>query len=99
MSDHTLGIDAGFGLFASRPFRSDSTIKNDDIITYYEGTEMSLEEVDRVQNDPNYTRNTGFIILFQGMAIDGYDHDNDTYASSGVVINDFLDDRNNCYFS
>ena len=99
MSDHTLGIDAGFGLFASRPFRSDSTIKNDDIITYYEGTEMSLEEVDRVQNDPNYTRTTGFIILFQGMAIDGYDHDNDTYASPGVVINDFLDDRNNCYFS
>ena len=60
---------------------------------------MSLEEVKRVQNDPNYTRTTGFIIEFQGMAIDGYDHENDTYASPGVVINDFLDDRNNCYFS
>ena len=100
MSDHTLEIDAGLGLFASRPFKSDSTIKkNDDIITYYEGTVMSLEEVERVQSDPNYTRTTGFIIEFQGMAIEGYDHENDTYASPGVVINDFLDDRNNCYFS
>ena len=88
------GIDAGYGLFASRPFKANSN----DIICYYEGTVMSREEVNRVQNDPSYTRTTGFIIDYHGIIIDGWDHNNDFYASPGAAVNDFLDDRNNSYF-
>ena len=40
-----------------------------------------------------------FIIDFQGRIIDRYNHERDTYACDDAVINDFLDERNNCYFS
>ena len=99
LSEPKLGIDAGFGLFASRSFGEHLTRKNDDFITYYEGTVLSLEELETILCDPTYTRTTAFIINFRGIIIDGYDHDRDTYACHGAIINDFLDERNNSYFS
>ena len=99
ISDDALGIDAGYGLFASRPFKAKSTIKNDDLICYYEGAVMSREELKKIENDPTYTGNTGFIINYRGLIINGWDDDNDFYAGPGAVVNDFLDDRNNSYFS
>ena len=88
-SDPKLGIDADFGLFASRSFEKHLTRKNDNFITYYEGTVMSPEELERILRDPSYTRTTAIIINFQGRSIDGYDHDRDTYACDGAIINDF----------
>ena len=93
ISDHTLGIDAGYGLFASRLFKAKSTRKNDNLICYYEGTVVSREELKMVQNDP------WFIIDYRGLIINSWDDDNDFYAGPGTVVNDFLDDRNNNYFS
>ena len=71
ISDDALGIDAGYGLFASRPFKAKSTLKNDDLICYYEDTVMSREELMKVQNDPTYTGITGFIIAYRGLIING----------------------------
>jgi hypothetical protein len=99
ISDVKLGIDAGFGLFANRDFLPNSPVVDDDLITYYEGTILTEEELERAKNDPTYDKETGFIIEYQGLYIDGWDHVHNTYASKGVVINDFLDGRNNSYFS
>lgn len=60
---------------------------------------MSREELKNIENDPTYTGNTGFIINYRGLIINGWDDDNDFYAGPGAVVNDFLDDRNNSYFS
>ena len=97
ISDDTKGIDAGHGLFASRTFRSDNTRINDDLVAYYEGTTMSMLEVDIAQTRPDPNRPIGFILVFKGLAIDGWDHINNTHAGPGAAINDFLDERNNCY--
>ena len=39
---------------------------------------------------------TGFILHIQGITIDGWDHINHRYHGVASVMNDFLDERNNC---
>ena len=97
ISDDAQGIDAGYGLFASRTFRSDNTRINDDLVACYEGTPMSMLEVEIAQTRPDPTRPIGFILVFKGLAIDGWDHIRNTHAGPGAAMNDFLDERNNCY--
>ena len=74
LSDPKLGIDAGFGLFANRDFMPNSLLPDDDLITYYEGTILTEDELDRAKHDPTYPKETGFIIEHQGLFIDGWDH-------------------------
>ena len=48
-----------------------SLVVDDDLITYYEGTILTEEELDRAKNDPTYDKETGFIIEYLGLYIDG----------------------------
>lgn len=89
---NVVGIDVGYGWFASRTFKADSTINDNDVITYYEEMSMTLEDMEQMQDGPSYT---SIISVFQGMVSDEYDHENDI----GAVVNDFLDKRNSSYFT
>ena len=97
MSDNARGIDADHGLFASRTFRSDTTRIDDDLVAYYVGTPLSMSEVEIAKTRPDLSRPIGFILVFEGLGIDGWDHVRNTHAGPGAAVNDFLGERNNCY--
>ena len=44
---------------------------DDDLITYYEGTILTEDELDRAKNDPTHDKETGFIIEYQGPRLHG----------------------------
>ena len=97
LSDSIQGIDAGRGLFASRDFDPDSPVEDSDLVGFYTGTELTKVMLSNILSDPNYSKMTGYILSFQGIIIDGWDHTNNSYAGVASAINDFLDDRNNCH--
>ena len=99
ITDEDQGIDAGWGLFAGRDFDPDSPYPDNDLVAYYTGTQMSEDDLAVLLSNPNPDRVTGFILSFQGIIIDGWDHSNHRYAGIASAINDFLDERNNCQIS
>ena len=96
ITDKEQGIDAGWGLFASRPFDPDSPFVDNDLVAYYTGSTLTESEMDNIVAQPDPQRTTGFILHFQGIIIDGWDHINHRHHGVASVINDFLDERNNC---
>lgn len=72
--------NTGCGLFVSRICRADTCNKDHDLVSYYDNTPRSLDEVEFAQNDPNYTRNTCFVLMHGGITIYGWDHDRNTYT-------------------
>ena len=99
INDASEGIDAGWGLFAGKDFDPDSPYPDDDLVAYYAGTPMTEDELAVLLSNPTPDKVTGFILSFQGIIIDGWDHTNNRYAGTASAINDFLDDRNNCQIS
>ena len=51
---------------------------------------MTVEEIRDYMYNPNPSINTGFMISFQGMAIDAWDHHTGCYLSMTALINDCL---------
>lgn len=82
---------AGWGLFASRLVGPDSPLDNGHVVGEYFGRELSEEEIRAYIQDPNPSINTGFMICFQGLAIDAWDHDKGTYLCMTALTNDCLD--------
>jgi hypothetical protein len=98
LSDFPNGIDAGMGLFASRDFNSTCLLDDWDLIGYYVGCKtMTVEEVKEHMYNPDPSINTGFMILFGGLAADGWNHELGTYTCATALINDPLDNsKYNC---
>ena len=99
INDETEGIDAGWGLFAGRDFDPDSPYPDSDLVAYYEGAQMTEADLEGLLLHPTQGRTTGYILCFQGIVVDGWDHSNNRYAGIASAINDFLDERNNCQVS
>jgi len=98
LSDPSNNIDAGAGLFARRDFTPDSTLEDWDLVGYYIGCKpLSMEDAMRYMYDPEPDINTGFMIVFGGLAADGWNHTLGTYTCATAIINDPLDnDKYNC---
>ena len=92
LSDLSNSIDAGAGLFARRDFSPDSPLADWDLVGYYIGCKpLSIEEATRYMFDPEPDINTGFMIVFGGLAADGWNHELGTYTCATAIINDPLD--------
>ena len=81
---------AGWGLFARRMVGPSNPEDDGDIVGEYYGREMSLTEVQDYKYNPNPSINTGFMITFQGLAIDAWNHQTGCYMSMSALINDCL---------
>jgi len=57
------------------------------------GRILSAEEIRAYIQDPNPSINTGFMIFFQGLAIDAWDHVKGTYICMTALVNDCLDSK------
>ena len=80
------------GLFANRDFNPTCPLDDWDLIGYYVGCKsMTVEEVKQHMYDPDPSINTGFMILFGGLAADGWNHERCTYTCATALINDPLD--------
>jgi len=96
ITDVSKGIDAGRGLFASRKVDPDSPFIDNDLLAFYTGTVLTQSELEDILSNSQPDWTTDFILCFQGLIIDGWDHTHNRYAGVASAINDFLDDRNNC---
>jgi hypothetical protein len=98
LSDFSNGIDAGTGLFASRDFNTTCPLDDWDLVGYYVGCKtMTVEEIKQHMYNPDPSINTGFMILFGGLAADGWNHELGTYTCATALINDPLDNtKYNC---
>ena len=67
------------GLFADRLVGPDSPLDQGHLVGEYFGRILSAEDIKAYILDPNPSVNTGFMIFFQGLAIDAWDHANGTY--------------------
>jgi len=94
LNDAVKGIDAGLGLFARRLHGPSSKLDDGHLVGYYLGTKLTRSELDELRRNPQ-GRMLGFILDFQGMIVDGYDHIRDRYHSMPVLMNDFCDDYGN----
>jgi hypothetical protein len=94
LNDAGKGIDAGLGLFARRLHGPSSKLDDGHLVGYYLGTKLTRSELDELRCNP-HGRMLGFILDFQGMIVDGYDHIRDRYHSMPVLMNDFCDDHGN----
>ena len=94
LNDAGKGIDAGVGLFARRLHGPSSKLDDGHLVGYYLGTNLTRSELDELHRNPQ-GRMLGFILEFQGMIVDGYDHLRDRYHSMPVLMNDFCDDYGN----
>ena len=95
-SMHTYAADstlpnAGWGLFADRLVGPDSPLDQGHVIGEYFGKILSEDDIKAYILDPNPSVNTGFMIFFQGLAIDAWDHVNGTYICMTALTNDCLD--------
>ena len=64
------------------------------MVGYYLGTQLTRTELDELRRNPQ-GRMLGFILDFQGLIVDGYDHLRERYHSMPVLMNDFCDDHGN----
>jgi hypothetical protein len=85
--------NAGWGLFADRLVGPDSPLDQGHLVGEYFGRILSAEDIKSYILDPNPSVNTGFMIFFQGLAIDAWDHANGTYICMTALTNDCLDDK------
>jgi len=83
--------NAGWGLFADRLIGPDSSIDYGHVIGEYFGRILTEEDIKAYILEPNPSVNTGFMIFFQGLAIDAWDHINGTYICMAALTNDCLD--------
>ena len=83
--------NAGWGLFADRLVGPDSPLYHGHVIGEYFGRTLTEEDIKAYILDPNPSINTGFMVFFQGLAIDAWDHDNGTYTCMTALTNDCLD--------
>ena len=79
ITDNEQGIDAGWGMFVSRSFDPDSPFVDNNLVTYYTGSTLTQSERDNIVAQPNSTRTTGFILRYQGIIINGWNHTNHRY--------------------
>ena len=98
LSDPSNGIDAGYGLFARRDFSPACPFEDSDLVGYYIGSRtLTVEEAQRYMYDTNPDINTGFMIIFEGLAADGWDHNLGCYTCATALINDPLEaSKYNC---
>ena len=94
LNDIDKGIDAGLGLFARRLHGPSSKLDDGHLVGYYLGTQLTRNELEELRRNPQ-GRMLGFILDFQGLIVDGYDHLRDRYHSMPVLMNDFCDDHGN----
>ena len=87
---------AGWGLYARRLIGPSSPEDDGEIIGEYYGRTLTEEEIRIYMYDPDPSINTGFMIYFQGLAVDAWDHDKGCYTCMSALLNDCLDtDRYN----
>ena len=80
--------NAGWGLFADRLVGPDSPLDYGHVIGEYFGRILTEEDIKAYILDTNPSVNTGFMISFQGLAIDAWDHTNGTYTCMTALTND-----------
>jgi hypothetical protein len=71
-----------------------SKLDDGHLVGYYLGTNLTRSELDDLRRNPQ-GRMLGFILDFQGLIVDGYEHIRDCYHSMPVLMNDFCDDYGN----
>ena len=95
LNDPSLGIDAGLGLFASRPHSDDirvQPIDDGDLVGFYTSSRpLTVAEVEDYMYNPSPDTPTGYMIIFQQLAADGWNKARGTYSSMTALLNDPCD--------
>jgi len=69
-----------------------SPLDDGEYVGEYRGIKhLTVQQAEEMAANPNPNINTGYIIIYGGLAADGWDHDRGTYANAPSLLNDCLD--------
>ena len=68
-----------------------AALDDGDLVGYYLGSSLTREELRELTNNPTTGRLLAFIIDFQGLIVDGWDHHRKCCMSMMSLINNFCD--------
>ena len=81
-------------MFTRRLHGPSSKLDKGDLVGYYLGKSLTRSELNELRRN-SLGRMLGFILDFQALIVDGYDHIRKRYHSTATIMNDFCDDYGN----